>query len=155
MKKLLTIKDSVSSKYRFEQNILHSWSNYSNHDLTILTTGMYSVYFKHWLKHFPMKQINVVNGEELLRNPAKVLKNVQQFMGIDVKVDERDMYYSERKGYYCMKRKSGKSVECLDKAKGTTRGKLLEELMSIDTLKMLREFYRPYNDEFLKLTENS
>tara|TARA_B110001454_G_C12694062_1_gene423529 strand:- start:310 stop:1215 length:906 start_codon:yes stop_codon:yes gene_type:complete len=52
------------------------------HSLAYITTGLYAIRLKHWLKYFPMKQILVLENGEFLRDPEKVYNQAIEFLDL-------------------------------------------------------------------------
>ncbi|KAL1470435.1 hypothetical protein MTO96_024317 [Rhipicephalus appendiculatus] len=109
--------------------------------------GLYASHLAHWLRHFPQSQIHVVSGEELVRNPAREMAMVQDFLGLRRLVSEDHFYFNRTKGFPCLKKSEGSgSPHCLGKTKGRTHPRLSEE-----NERRLRKFFEPHNVEFYKL----
>ncbi|XP_065283729.1 uncharacterized protein [Dermacentor albipictus] len=109
--------------------------------------GLYANHLTHWLRHFPQSQIHVVSGEELVRNPAREMAMVQDFLGLRRLVSEDHFYFNRTKGFPCLKKSEGSgSPHCLGKTKGRTHPRLSEE-----SVRRLRKFFEPHNREFYKL----
>ncbi|XP_037522462.1 uncharacterized protein LOC119399704 isoform X2 [Rhipicephalus sanguineus] len=109
--------------------------------------GLYANHLAHWLRHFPQSQIHVVSGEELVRNPAREMAMVQDFLGLRRLVSEDHFYFNRTKGFPCLKKSEGSgSPHCLGKTKGRTHPRLSEE-----NVRRLRKFFEPHNVKFYKL----
>ncbi|XP_050032842.1 uncharacterized protein [Dermacentor andersoni] len=109
--------------------------------------GLYANHLTHWLRHFPQSQIHVVSGEELVRNPAREMAMVQDFLGLRRLVSEDHFYFNRTKGFPCLKKSEGSgSPHCLGKTKGRTHPRLSEE-----SIRRLRKFFEPHNRKFYKL----
>ncbi|KAH7950032.1 hypothetical protein HPB49_018834 [Dermacentor silvarum] len=109
--------------------------------------GLYANHLTHWLRHFPPSQIHVVSGEELVRNPAREMAMVQDFLGLRRLVSEDHFYFNRTKGFPCLKKSEGSgSPHCLGKTKGRTHPRLSEE-----NVRRLRKFFEPHNRKFYKL----
>ena len=52
------------------------------HSLAYITTGLYAVRLKRWLKYFSMKQILVLENGEFLRDPEKVYNQAIEFLSL-------------------------------------------------------------------------
>jgi hypothetical protein len=52
------------------------------HSLAYITTGLYAMRLKRWLKYFSMKQILVLENGEFLRDPEKVYNQAVEFLGL-------------------------------------------------------------------------
>lgn len=111
--------------------------------------GLYANHLAQWLRHFPQSQIHVVSGEELVRNPAREMAMVQDFLGLRRLVSEDHFYFNRTKGFPCLKKSEGSgSPHCLGKTKGRTHPRLSEE-----NVRRLRKFFEPHNEEFFKLVQ--
>jgi hypothetical protein len=65
---------------KMEQNEKYYSSIY--HSLAYITTGLYVIRLKHWLKYFSMKQILVLENGEFLRDPEKVYNQTIEFLDL-------------------------------------------------------------------------
>ena len=65
---------------RMEQNEKYYSPIY--HSLAYITTGLYVIRLKHWLKYFSMKQILVLENGEFLRDPEKVYNQAIEFLDL-------------------------------------------------------------------------
>jgi len=52
------------------------------HSLAYITTGLYAIRLKHWLKYFSMKQILILENGEFLREPEKVYNQAIKFLDL-------------------------------------------------------------------------
>lgn len=52
------------------------------HRLSYITTGLYVIRLKRWLKYFSMKQILILQNEEFLRDPQKVYDQTIEFLDL-------------------------------------------------------------------------
>ncbi|KAH9365253.1 hypothetical protein HPB48_015945 [Haemaphysalis longicornis] len=100
-------------------DVNESWSG--------IRIGLYARHMSRWLRHFPQSQIHVVSGEELVRNPAREMGMVQDFLGLRRLVSEDHFYFNRTKGFPCLKKSEGSgSPHCLGKTKGRTHPRLDE-----------------------------
>lgn len=54
---------------------------------------------KNWLKAgFRRDQMLILNGEELIANPAKVILKAQDFMGLEPLIKEQNFVFDNEKG---------------------------------------------------------
>lgn len=118
---------------------------------TIITTGLYANHLKRWLEYFPLKQIHFVNGEELVKNPVHEMKAVEKFLGLEPFIDENLYYFNETKGFPCLVPVSQEGDDkgaagCLSETKGRPHPTINEDVVTL-----LRDFYRPSNDEFYQV----
>lgn len=109
--------------------------------------GVYARHLQRWLRYFKLDQIHLVSGEELIVNPAKVLEEVQDFLGLKRIVGDKHFYFNETKGFPCLKKREGNgSPHCLGKTKGRSH-----PVVETRAIKRLREFYRPFNAKFYQM----
>ena len=83
--------------------------------IEMLTRGAYAYYVHQYLKWFKREQILILNSNDLKYQPAQVLKQVQEFMGVPVAVDEKNFIMDEESGHYCIIGKRHKTSSKLPK----------------------------------------
>ena len=141
-------------------------SYYSNKDLSplMITTGLYFFHMKRWMKHFNQGNLLIIDGERFLRDPGSIIEEVQDFLRLPKLIWKEDFAINPQTGYFCYLKITKEywmqqiseyavldSLQCLnDTTKGRTRKKSHDEL-SESTLVQLRNFYKPYNDQFFNL----
>ncbi|XP_077994394.1 heparan sulfate glucosamine 3-O-sulfotransferase 1-like [Glandiceps talaboti] len=105
--------------------------------------GRYSDYIQLWLKYFSPERMLIVDGSEFKVNPVSAIQQVESFLNLQPYFTDNIFYFNETKGFYCIKTPEF----CMDERKGRTHP-------DVDTnvVNLLREYYRPYNTEFSKLT---
>ncbi|XP_076334870.1 heparan sulfate glucosamine 3-O-sulfotransferase 3B1-like isoform X2 [Tachypleus tridentatus] len=109
--------------------------------------GVYVRYLLLWNRFFPRRQIHVVSGENLIKNPGKEMMMVQDFLGLPRIVSDHHFYFNQTKGFPCVKKSENKGVpHCLGKTKGRTHPDIASE-----TIDRLRDFYRPFNQKFFQI----
>jgi len=118
-----------------------------------INIGLYATHLKKWLKHFPMKQMFFVDGDAFIKDPVPSIIEVQKFLNIPVLMDRNSFTYNSTKGFYCINVKtagtsSNATMDCLGPSKGRKQADVKE-----NTLKRMREFYKPYNKEFFNLID--
>lgn len=113
---------------------------------------LYYYYIRNWLRYFPASQMHILDGDELVRNPAQELKLVEKFLGVRQGVIEKTLVYNEEKGFYCFQGTTGNNISdsgkdaCLSKRKGRNHPKIDPAV-----IKMLKDFYAPYNEMLYSL----
>ena len=116
-----------------------------------LQRSIYHVHMRRWLRHFPRKQLHVINGDQFIRSPWSELQKVENFLEVEPMITENNFFFNSTKGYYCGKdiRESGPWTcvreKCLSSAKGRPKPPLKE-----GTLTALRDFFRPHNEILYK-----
>ena len=111
----------------------------------LVQKGLYVTYLRRWLEYFPLKQIHVVSGEQLVKDPAAVVRAIESFLNLEHLITEEAFYVNETKGFPCAKKDDGKSG-CLGAGKGRRHPNIRE-----DIVKMLRNFYQPFNEELFRV----
>ena len=114
-----------------------------------VSVGIYSEHLRRWIQHFPLSKMLFVNGDEFIRNPSPTMKRVQKFLEIKPLIGERSFKYNATKGFYCIVVQNANKEETED-CLGPTKGRKHPEV-SNESLEKLREFYKPYNDEFFSI----
>ena len=131
------------------------WSNKTgkfNGNARFMQAGLYSLYLKNWLRYFPLNQIHIVNGDNLIRDPGAELVKVQRFLDIDVIINRNDFVFHPLKRFYCLINRPGLNVPtvkgtiCLGPNKGRKHPNITEK-----TRKAMSNFYRRYNQDLYKL----
>lgn len=114
----------------------------------VIRIGLYVKHLENWLSVFPLKQIHIVHGENLVTNPGEEVRKVQKFLGLEPVITDKHFFFNERRGFPCIKKKlKHKRGHCLDESKGRPHPRFPESVMSA-----LRRFYRPYNEQFYRMT---
>lgn len=113
----------------------------------IVNTGVYSSHLENWMKFFPLEQIHFINGELLFRDPVQEIKKVEKFLGLKPFIDEKLFYFNKTKGFPC----SAPTVSgCL-----SNTGSPLHPAVNDDVVELLRDFYRPFNEEFYSVVRRN
>ncbi|KAL8558805.1 hypothetical protein ACOMHN_046388 [Nucella lapillus] len=110
--------------------------------------GVYTKHLERWFKYFPRHQIHFVSGEQLIEDPAHVLKDVQGFLGLKPFITEKHFYLNATRGFPCLVKNPERHSKphCLGKTKGRRHPDV--DARVIDRL---RDFYRPFNSKFYQM----
>ncbi|XP_077994393.1 heparan sulfate glucosamine 3-O-sulfotransferase 1-like [Glandiceps talaboti] len=108
--------------------------------------GRYSDYIKHWLEYFGLERMLIVDGSEFKVNPVSAIQQVESFLNLQPYFTDNIFYFNETKGFYCIKTPEF----CMNQRKGRTHPDVDPIVVNL-----LREYYRPYNTEFSKLTNQT
>lgn len=116
----------------------------------VISAGLYYYHVKQWRRYFRDDQFMIIDGEKFLRDPGKVVDEVQDFLGLDKLLLPSDFQRENDNEFYCVKKPSwtseNRTLECLDSyRKGRTRLGTLHPAES--AMKKLRQFYKPYNEK--------
>ncbi|KAI1884360.1 hypothetical protein AGOR_G00225610 [Albula goreensis] len=112
-----------------------------------LRIGLYAQHLEAWLRYFPLAQMLFVSGEGLIRDPAEEMARVQDFLGVQREVTEKNFYFNQTKGFPCLRKEAGSKPHCLGKTKGRTHPEI-----DPHTMQILRQFYAPHNRKFYQMT---
>ena len=104
----------------------------------------YYIHMLKWMKHFPLKQFLVLDGDAYAQNPLPGLKQAEEFLGLEHKLDNNSIIYNRRKGFYCYQ--SDEETKCLPRNKGRRH-----PFISNKTLKRLHRYFKPLNDKLYTL----
>ena len=110
--------------------------------------GVYTKHLERWFKYFPRKQFHFVSGEQLIANPAQVMKEVQEFLGLKPFISDKHFYLNATRGFPCLVKypESNSKPHCLGKTKGRRHPDVDSRV-----IERLRDFYRPFNAKFYQM----
>ena len=113
-----------------------------------IMAATYDERFAPWLKYFDRKQIHVIDGDLLKKDPYQVLHELETFLGVDHIVTRENFYFNETKGYFCKVDNPSKGfVGCMKPTKGRPHPKIDQKL-----LEKLYEHFKPHNNKFEEQT---
>eukprot|EP00794_Sanderia_malayensis_P009228 gene9228-10202_t len=152
--KLLEKETGRKPKYKsFESKVfLDTKKRIVNTRSTLISTGLYSIYLKRWLKYFDIRDFHFVSGEELIKAPWKELYSVQKFLNVPALITKEHFYFNETKRFYCLAaRKVNGTVEtalpqCFNENKGRQH-----PAINLKTTSALQKFFRRFNQKFYKM----
>ena len=128
----------------FEDTVINTAGGIDgNHE--VLQRSLYSVQLKRWLDYFKLEQIHIVDAENFKINPAEELNKVEDFLGIRQYFTQKSFTFSEERGFFCLNLPNGDEA-CMAKGKGRTH-----QEVSPAMIERLKEFYKPYNEEFFDI----
>uniref|UniRef100_A0A5S6QUI1 [heparan sulfate]-glucosamine N-sulfotransferase n=1 Tax=Trichuris muris TaxID=70415 RepID=A0A5S6QUI1_TRIMR len=111
-----------------------------------LVPGHYSHHLERWLNHFPAKQINIVDGDQLKHEPSIVMNSVQDYLELHPAIDYTELLtFNAKKGFYCLKT-SQNHTYCLGESKGRHYDPMSEEAR-----RWLLNYYKSHNAALLQL----
>ena len=136
--KMIKYREEVRNSYR---------TDFPSH---ILTSGFYALHLSRWLDVYSKStDLLVLNGEDLMNQPGRVIERVQTFLGLPKLLLESDYVRDSENGTYCLKHPITAKMNCIGKYKMRTRNGRTPVLE--DTLTRLRKFYRPANELLYKM----
>lgn len=142
--------DPIALQYSFHDIIRSKRKNIRIKSLQrrCLDPGFYADHLERWLEYFPSRQIVVVDGEELVTNPIKVLHQLQENIELKHFHNYTDsLIYDNKKGFYCQKLPTGK-VQCLGKGKGRDYSSMDDK-----SLLFLTKYYSESNKKLKRLLD--
>ena len=118
-----------------------------NQNWTPIKIGIYHNYVTRWLKYFRKDQMLFLNGDLLITDPYKSLKNVENFLNLKPFFQKKHFFYNAKKGFPCMllERHEDKKYWNDD---GPT--KLYEAPNSSKNVKNYELFQIAFNQKFIK-----
>ncbi|XP_028395279.1 heparan sulfate glucosamine 3-O-sulfotransferase 5-like [Dendronephthya gigantea] len=127
---------------------------YVNSRWGAIKIGVYAKHLKRWYRYFQPSQIHIVSGEALIKKPFDEIKKVEEFLNLPPFIRPEHFVYNETKGFYCTDRGIGQlntsmnstNLRCLGSSKGR-----LHIAVSNETERVLREYYKPFNEELYRL----
>uniref|UniRef100_A0AAY4CD28 [heparan sulfate]-glucosamine N-sulfotransferase n=1 Tax=Denticeps clupeoides TaxID=299321 RepID=A0AAY4CD28_9TELE len=111
-----------------------------------LVPGHYATHLERWLRHYPPRQLYIVDGALLRANPALEMEGIQRFLGVTPVFNyTQALLLDENKGFWCQRVEGGRP-KCLGKSKGRKY-----PLVAPETRAFLMEYYHEHNQELLRL----
>lgn len=110
--------------------------------------GLYTKHLERWFKYFPRHQFHFVSGEQLVADPAGVMAEVQNFLGLKPYIGEKHFYLNATRGFPCLVKDpaANSRPHCLGKTKGRKH-----PVVDSRVIDRLRDFYRPFNAKFYQM----
>ena len=102
----------------------------------------YINYFSRYLKFFTRAQLHVVDGDKLVTDPVAELGPLQDFLGLQRKITNDNVYYNETKSFFCMRYLNGTSY-CLPSDKGRPHPDVKPAILD-----KLKQYFYPFNQKF-------
>ncbi|XP_062995136.1 heparan sulfate glucosamine 3-O-sulfotransferase 1-like [Elgaria multicarinata webbii] len=106
--------------------------------------SLYAVHLARWLEFFPRKQIHVVDGGSLIREPLSEMRHVEHFLGLKPYLGPENFYFNQTKGFYCLQARGHQ--HCLDQSKGRPHP-TIDELL----LEQLCTYFSEHNENFFAM----
>ncbi|XP_076800796.1 heparan sulfate glucosamine 3-O-sulfotransferase 2-like [Clavelina lepadiformis] len=170
------VKDQLPKARRLLKHIKNNRTSFKNDLITqsvlgqllfkdpaaaLIGTGLYIYHIQRWKKVYNESNLLIIDGENFRENTGHVIEQIQDFIGIPKLLWKEDFVKNPDTGFYCYRKLTEKylnqsyvenedefraSLKCLPKGKGRTRNGAKHA--SPETLEMLRQFYKPYNEAF-------
>jgi hypothetical protein len=117
---------------------------------TVIQTSHYAKHLKPWLKFFPMNKIFVYSAEELVTNPAKVLKELQIFLQLRFYVGEPHFKINGTGGFPCLVDPNDSDQACVNESMKAVH--LPHNSFEFGLTNNLKAFFLKKNQDFFNLT---
>ena len=142
----LCAKSRNESFESFESLVINKDTGQVNTEYRGVQTSIYWQHLSTWLQLFPLRQIHIVDGDNLIVNPIAEISKVETFLGLEHAVKADNIYYNTTRGFYCMKSSRGLPDRCL----GVSKGRKHTEVPVWLTNKLNR-FFKPHNERLYRL----
>ncbi|KAM7385139.1 hypothetical protein PAMP_001235 [Pampus punctatissimus] len=110
--------------------------------------SLYDIHMRNWLRHFPLEQIHIVDGDALIRDPLPELQKVERFLNLPPRIVSTNFYFNQTKGFYCI-RSDGRE-RCLHESKGRPH-----PAVNSTVLQQLRSYLQEHNRTFFRLVKRT
>jgi len=160
---LATIRDNIgATSFTEDAFIKELFTRYVNRDdpfklqatkfpKQILVDGLYAVYLKHWLTYFGRDQMLVIDGNDLYTNPAEIMLNVQEFVGLEALIQPEHFVFNEDRGLYCLNLTPELNT-CSKLAE--TKGRTIRRHLSPSASAKLEKLFAPFDTYLADLAEH-
>ncbi|XP_063315945.1 heparan sulfate glucosamine 3-O-sulfotransferase 1 [Pelobates fuscus] len=115
-----------------------------NTDYKAINRSLYHIFMENWLKYFPLKNIYIVDGDRLIKDPFPEMQKVERFLNLSPQINMSNFYFNKTKGFYCL-RDSGRD-RCLHESKGRAHPQIKPFLLG-----KLRDYFHEPNKKFFEL----
>ncbi|KAG9345440.1 hypothetical protein JZ751_008584 [Albula glossodonta] len=115
-----------------------------NLEYKALGRSLYHQHMQNWLRFFPLENIHIVDGDQLIKDPLGEMKMVERFLNLSSQINASNFYFNKTKGFYCL-RDHGRE-RCLHDSKGRTHPQV-----EPDILQKLYQFFQEPNRKFFEL----
>ena len=112
----------------------------------IITNAIYYHYYDIWSSLFG-KNFLIINSSRLGEDPGKVMREVQEFLGIESEITEESFNFDEERGIYVLKSDDKPEL----RGKGRSIGMKLSDVLD----KKLKQFYKPFNEKLSSISNIS
>uniref|UniRef100_A0A0N4UK53 Sulfotransfer_1 domain-containing protein n=1 Tax=Dracunculus medinensis TaxID=318479 RepID=A0A0N4UK53_DRAME len=114
-----------------------------------IRNSLYSLHMKQWLKHFPLKNFLILNGDRFIIDPSFQIKKVERFLKLSQSIEPSQILFNKKKGFFCFRQKNRHKPRCLGETKGRAHANI-----SMETKLKLRRAFLSYNLEFFKMVNH-
>lgn len=130
----------------FELRALDRQSGHINPDYKATQISMYHLHIARWLQLFPLTQLHIVDGDNLIVHPLEEIRKIEKFLNLSHRVNPDSFYFNSTRGFYCMRKTKTGPEQCLGANKGRKHVNISEKIIN-----KLNKFFRPHNERLFKL----
>ena len=150
-----TIENAASVIQNFKRNkpfgeYLSNFRYNGHLDYSIVSVGFYYEYLKEFYARYDPKDILILSGETLKQNPAYVMRRLEKFIGLDMFFNDSKFVKHPSTGFYCFQQTPDFQPRCI--GVDLFRNFSPPEKAATD---LLKDLYKPYNEELFKLTNRT
>ena len=107
----------------------------------------YQRFMKHWLEIFPINQIHVTNGDQLITDPVTEIVKIEKFLGIPHFIHSDSFVLNKETGFKCLRKgESDTDMNCLSRKKGRKHPVVKDRVIS-----KLKQYFKPLNQMFFEM----
>ncbi|KAL4235844.1 hypothetical protein ACF0H5_004233 [Mactra antiquata] len=104
---------------------------------------------RRYLEVFNQDQILIIESNEFVKNPVRVVKRIEHFLGIKSFVSDKYFVLHPEKPFYCIRKMDEeKTVACYGKNRGR---KDVKVLVDDADRKALKNYYRPHSENLFRI----
>ena len=148
MSDYLQIKDTKDRKGifsdTFENLAINNITGEINRDYAAINISIYYRHMLPWLRQFPRNQIYILSAEKLVKNPYTVMRDIEDFLGLESRITPDMFFFNKTKHFFCIRK--GTKNKCL----GNTKGRLHPMINPVVRQK-LDAYFHPWNQKFVQL----
>uniref|UniRef100_A0A8C5LVE1 Sulfotransferase n=1 Tax=Leptobrachium leishanense TaxID=445787 RepID=A0A8C5LVE1_9ANUR len=115
-----------------------------NTDYKAINRSLYYSFMENWLTYFPLKNIHIVDGDRLIKEPFPEMQKVERFLNLSPQINASNFYFNKTKGFYCLR--DGGRDRCLHESKGRAHPQIKPYLLG-----KLRDYFDEPNKKFFEL----
>ncbi|BFZ17047.1 hypothetical protein BsWGS_20086 [Bradybaena similaris] len=130
----------------FELRALDKQTGHINPDYKATQISMYHLHISRWLQLFPLNQLHIVDGDNLIVHPLEEIRKIEQFLNLPHLVNPDSFYFNSTRGFYCMRKTKTGPEQCLGANKGRKHVNISKKIIN-----KLNKFFKPHNERLYKL----
>ena len=115
--------------------------------------SVYDEGMSRYLKYFNRSQIKVIETTDFIRDPFRVLYEMEEFLNLEHTIQPENIVFNTEKGHHCLRTNiQSKTAACYGDKRGR-HGYDTRKLVNAPeiVLEKLKGFFKPHNENFFKL----